>query len=237
MEDFFNFPFNTPRQQQPSERTVQSLGSGFVISEDGYIVTNNHVVENATDITATFTDGLKLEAVLIATDKETDLALLKVEPEKRLPALSFGDSDSAKVGNWVMAIGNPYGLGGTVTAGIVSARGRMLGGRYDNFIQTDASINRGNSGGPLFDLDGNVIGVNTAIISPSGGSIGIGFAIPSNLVKNIIDQLQTNGEIERAWLGVRIQEVSDEIAQSVGLEKTYGALVQGLTPDLSLIHI
>ena len=231
IEDFFNFPFNSPRQQQPSERTVRSLGSGFVISTDGYIVTNNHVVENATDITATFTDGLKLEAVLIATDKETDLALLKVEPAKQLPALNFGDSDSAKVGNWVMAIGNPYGLGGTVTAGIVSARGRMLGGRYDNFIQTDASINRGNSGGPLFDMDGNVIGVNTAIISPSGGSIGIGFSIPSNLVENIIDQLKTNGEIQRAWLGVRIQEVSDEIAQSVGLKKTYGALVQGLTPD------
>ena len=231
LEDFFNFPFNVPRQQQPSERTVQSLGSGFVISSDGYIVTNYHVVENATDITATFTDGLKLEAALIATDQETDLALLKVEPEIPLSALNFGDSDNAKVGNWVMAIGNPYGLGGTVTAGIVSARGRMLGGRYDNFIQTDASINRGNSGGPLFDLDGNVIGVNTAIISPSGGSIGIGFAIPSNLVSNIIDQLKTNGEIERAWLGVRIQEVSDEIAQSVGLKKTYGALVQGLTPD------
>jgi serine protease Do len=231
LEDFFNFPFNVPRQQQPSERTVQSLGSGFVISSDGYIVTNYHVVENATDITATFTDGLKLEATLIATDQETDLALLKVEPEIPLSALNFGDSDNAKVGNWVMAIGNPYGLGGTVTAGIVSARGRMLGGRYDNFIQTDASINRGNSGGPLFDLDGNVIGVNTAIISPSGGSIGIGFAIPSNLVSNIIDQLKTNGEIERAWLGVRIQEVSDEIAQSVGLKKTYGALVQGLTPD------
>ena len=231
LEDFFNFPFNLPKQQQPSERTVQSLGSGFVISTDGYIVTNNHVVENATDITATFTDGSKLEATLIATDKETDLALLKVEPDVSLPALSFGDSDSAKVGNWVMAIGNPYGLGGTVTAGIVSARGRMLGGRYDNFIQTDASINRGNSGGPLFNLDGNVIGVNTAIISPSGGSIGIGFAIPSNLANDIINQLKTNGEIERAWLGVRIQEVSDEIAQSVGLKKTYGALVQGLTPD------
>ncbi len=231
LEDFFNFPFNLPKQQQPSERTVQSLGSGFVISTDGYIVTNNHVVENATDITVTFTDGSKLEATLIATDKETDLALLKVEPDVSLPALSFGDSDSAKVGNWVMAIGNPYGLGGTVTAGIVSARGRMLGGRYDNFIQTDASINRGNSGGPLFNLDGNVIGVNTAIISPSGGSIGIGFAIPSNLANDIINQLKTNGEIERAWLGVRIQEVSDEIAQSVGLKKTYGALVQGLTPD------
>ena len=140
-------------------------------------------------------------------------------------------SDTAKVGNWVMAIGNPHGLGGTVTAGIVSARGRMLGGRYDDFIQTDASINRGNSGGPLFDLDGKVIGVNSMIISPSGGSIGIGFAIPSNLAKNIIDQLKDTGEIERAWLGVRIQEVTEEIAQSLGLTKTYGALVQGLTPD------
>ena len=232
LEDFFNFPFNIPRQQQePREKTFTSLGSGFIISSDGFIVTNNHVVENATDIQVNFTDGLKLDAELIAADPETDLALLKVMAEKELPFLQFGNSDDAKVGNWVMAIGNPYGLGGTVTAGIVSARGRMLGGRYDNFIQTDASINRGNSGGPLFDLNGNVIGVNSAIISPSGGSIGIGFAIPSNLAENIIDQLKMNGEIERAWLGVRIQEVSDEIAQSLGLEKTYGALVQGLTPD------
>ena len=230
-EDFFNFPFNAPRQSGPTEKTVNALGSGFVISADGYIVTNNHVVENTTDIQVTFTDGVTMEAELLASDKETDLALLKVSTDKPLSFVEFGDSDTAKVGNWVMAIGNPFGLGGTVTAGIVSARGRMLAGRYDNYIQTDASINRGNSGGPLFDLDGNVIGVNTAIISPSGGSIGIGFAIPSNLVKNIINQLQTNGEIERAWLGVRIQEVSDEIAQSVGLEKTYGALVQGLTPD------
>ena len=232
LEDFFNFPFNIPRQQQePREKTFTSLGSGFIISSDGFIVTNNHVVENATDIQVNFTDGLKLDAELIAADPETDLALLKVMAEKELPFLQFGNSDDAKVGNWVMAIGNPYGLGGTVTAGIVSARGRMLGGRYDNFIQTDASINRGNSGGPLFDLNGNVIGVNSAIISPSGGSIGIGFAIPSNLAENIIDQLKMNGEIERAWLGVRIQEVSDEIAQSLGLEKTYGALVQGLTLD------
>ena len=232
LEDFFNFPFNIPRQQQePREKTFTSLGSGFIISSDGFIVTNNHVVENATDIQVNFTDGLKLDAELIAADPETDLALLKVIAKKELPFLQFGNSDDAKVGNWVMAIGNPYGLGGTVTAGIVSARGRMLGGRYDNFIQTDASINRGNSGGPLFDLNGNVIGVNSAIISPSGGSIGIGFAIPSNLAENIIDQLKMNGEIERAWLGVRIQEVSDEIAQSLGLEKTYGALVQGLTPD------
>lgn len=232
LEDFFNFPFNIPRQQQePREKTFTSLGSGFIISSDGFIVTNNHVVENATDIQVNFTDGLKLDAELIAADPETDLALLKVTAKKELPFLQFGNSDDAKVGNWVMAIGNPYGLGGTVTAGIVSARGRMLGGRYDNFIQTDASINRGNSGGPLFDLNGNVIGVNSAIISPSGGSIGIGFAIPSNLAENIIDQLKMNGEIERAWLGVRIQEVSDEIAQSLGLEKTYGALVQGLTPD------
>ena len=229
IEDFFNFPFNMP-SPEPSEREFSSLGSGFVISADGFIVTNNHVVENASDIRVTFTDGLKLEAELIASDAETDLALLKVDANN-LPFLEFGDSDTAKVGNWVMAIGNPHGLGGTVTAGIVSARGRMLGGRYDDFIQTDASINRGNSGGPLFDLDGKVIGVNSMIISPSGGSIGIGFAIPSNLANNIIQQLQETGEIERAWLGVRIQEVTDEIAESLGLGKTYGALVQGLTTD------
>ena len=229
IEDFFNFPFNMPRSE-PSEREFSSLGSGFVISEDGFIVTNNHVVENASDIQVTFTDGTKIEAELIAADAETDLALLKVDTNN-LDYLEFGDSDTAKVGNWVMAIGNPHGLGGTVTAGIVSARGRMLGGRYDDFIQTDASINRGNSGGPLFNLEGKVIGVNSMIISPSGGSIGIGFAIPSNLAKNIINQLKDTGEIERAWLGVRIQEVTEEIAQSLGLTKTYGALVQGLTPD------
>jgi serine protease Do len=230
IEDFFNFPFNMPSPEQ-SEREFSSLGSGFVISEDGYIVTNNHVVQNASDIQVTFTNGLKLEAELIAFDNETDLALLKVDTTDKLPSLEFGDSDSAKVGSWVMAIGNPHGLGGSVTAGIVSARGRMLGGRYDDFIQTDAAINRGNSGGPLFNLDGEVIGVNSMILSPSGGSIGLGFAIPSNLVKNIIDQLKDTGEIQRAWLGVRIQEVTDEIAQSLGLDKTYGALVQGLTPD------
>ena len=230
IEDFFNFPFNMP-SPEPSEREFSSLGSGFVISQDGYIVTNNHVVQNASDIQVTFIDGLKLEAELIAFDSETDLALLKVETIEELPFLEFGDSDSAKVGSWVMAIGNPHGLGGSVTAGIVSARGRMLGGRYDDFIQTDAAINRGNSGGPLFNLDGEVIGVNSMILSPSGGSIGLGFAIPSNLAKNIIDQLKNTGEIQRAWLGVRIQEVTDEIAQSLGLDKTYGALVQGLTPD------
>jgi serine protease Do len=230
-DDFFNFPFNVPKQGGSNEKTVSALGSGFVISADGYIVTNNHVVENTTDIQVTFTDGSTMEASLIASDKETDLALLKVETEKKLPFVNFGNSDTAKVGNWVMAIGNPFGLGGTVTAGIVSARGRMLAGRYDNYIQTDAAINRGNSGGPLFDLDGNVIGVNSAIISPTGGSIGLGFAIPSNLASNIIEQLKNTGEIKRAWLGVRIQEVTDEIAKSVGLDKTYGALVQGLTPD------
>ena len=230
IEDFFNFPFNMP-SPEPSEREFSSLGSGFVISQDGYIATNNHVVQNASDIQVTFIDGLKLEAELIAFDSETDLALLKVETIEELPFLEFGDSDSAKVGSWVMAIGNPHGLGGSVTAGIVSARGRMLGGRYDDFIQTDAAINRGNSGGPLFNLDGEVIGVNSMILSPSGGSIGLGFAIPSNLAKNIIDQLKNTGEIQRAWLGVRIQEVTDEIAQSLGLDKTYGALVQGLTPD------
>tara|TARA_B100000686_G_scaffold331541_1_gene395205 strand:- start:351 stop:1760 length:1410 start_codon:yes stop_codon:yes gene_type:complete len=230
IEDFFNFPFNMP-SPEPSEREFSSLGSGFVISEDGYIVTNNHVVQNASDIQVTFTNGLKLEAELIAFDSETDLALLKVDTTDKLPFLEFGDSDSAKVGSWVMAIGNPHGLGGSVTAGIVSARGRMLGGRYDDFIQTDAAINRGNSGGPLFNLEGEVIGVNSMILSPSGGSIGLGFAIPSNLAKNIVGQLKDTGEIQRAWLGVRIQEVTEEIAQSLGLEKTYGALVQGLTPD------
>ena len=230
-DDFFNFPFNAPRQGESKEKTVSALGSGFVITADGYIVTNNHVVENTTDIQVTFTDGVTMDASLIASDKETDLALLKVETEKDLPFVSFGNSDNAKVGNWVMAIGNPFGLGGTVTAGIVSARGRMLAGRYDNYIQTDAAINKGNSGGPLFDLDGNVIGVNSAIISPSGGSIGLGFAIPSNLASNIIEQLRSTGEIKRAWLGVRIQEVTDEIAKSVGLDKTYGALVQGLTAE------
>ncbi len=230
IEDFFNFPFNMPSPEQ-SEREFSSLGSGFVISEDGYIVTNNHVVQNASDIQVTFTNGLKLEAQLIAFDSETDLALLKVDTLDKLSFLEFGDSDNAKVGSWVMAIGNPHGLGGSVTAGIVSARGRMLGGRYDDFIQTDAAINRGNSGGPLFNLEGEVIGVNSMILSPSGGSIGLGFAIPSNLAKNIINQLKDTGEIQRAWLGVRIQEVTDEIAQSLGLEKTYGALVQGLTPD------
>ena len=230
-EDFFNFPFNAPRQDGPDEKTVNALGSGFVISADGFIVTNNHVVENTTDIQVTFTDGVTIEAKLLASDKETDLALLKVDTDKELAFVKFGDSDNAKVGNWVMAIGNPFGLGGTVTAGIVSARGRMLAGRYDNYIQTDASINRGNSGGPLFDLEGNVIGVNSAIISPSGGSIGLGFAIPSNLANNIISQLMKSGEIKRAWLGVRIQEVTDEIAKSVGLDKTYGALVQGLTAE------
>lgn len=185
IEDFFNFPFNMPNPE-PSEREFSSLGSGFVISADGYIVTNNHVVENASDIQVTFTDGLKLEAELIAFDNETDLALLKVNSTNKLPFLNFGDSDSAKVGSWVMAIGNPHGLGGSVTAGIVSARGRMLGGRYDDFIQTDAAINRGNSGGPLFNLDGEVIGVNSMILSPSGGSIGLGFAIPSNLAKILL---------------------------------------------------
>jgi serine protease Do len=231
LEDFFSFPFNSPRKGGSTEKTVSALGSGFVISSDGYIVTNNHVVENTTDIQVTFTDGTSMDAELLASDKETDLALLKVDTKKLLPFVKFGNSDSAKVGNWVMAIGNPFGLGGTVTAGIVSARGRMLAGRYDNYIQTDASINRGNSGGPLFDLDGNVIGVNSAIISPSGGSIGLGFAIPSNLASNIINQLKTSGEIKRAWLGVRIQEVTDEIAKSIGLERAYGALVQGLTAE------
>ncbi len=229
-EEFFNR--QNPSEDQQSRR-VQSLGSGFVIDgTEGIIITNNHVIEGADEITANFNDGTKLRAELIGTDEKTDLAVLKVEPETPLKAVPFGDSDAIRVGDWVMAIGNPFGLGGTVTVGIVSARNRDINsGPYDNFIQTDASINRGNSGGPLFDMQGNVIGINTAIISPSGGSIGIGFAIPAKTAMRVIDQLREFGETRRGWLGVRIQEVTDEIGESLGMDEAMGALVAGVTED------
>jgi serine protease Do len=228
-DDFFNFPFNAPKQDSSKERTVSALGSGFVISSDGYIVTNYHVVEGANDIQVTFTDGVTMDATLIASDKDTDLALLKVESEKKLSFVSFGDSDTAKVGNWVMAIGNPLGTWWNSNCrNCISSWPNARWEGYDDFIQTDASINRGNSGGPLFDLDGNVIGINSMILSPSGGSIGLGFAIPSNLASNIIEQLKTTGEIKRAWLGVRIQEVTDEIAKSVGIKKNIWRASSGL---------
>ncbi|MBD8890534.1 DegQ family serine endoprotease [Roseibium litorale] len=229
-QEFFEEFFNQQNRDDDRPRRVQSLGSGFVIDgEKGIIITNNHVIEGADEITANFNDGTKLKAELIGTDEKTDLAVLKVTPEKPLTSVSFGDSDKIRVGDWVMAIGNPFGLGGTVTVGIVSARNRDINaGPYDNFIQTDAAINRGNSGGPLFDMDGNVIGINTAIISPSGGSIGIGFAIPSKTATRVIAQLQEFGETRRGWLGVRIQEVTDDIAESLGMASASGALVAGV---------
>lgn len=232
-QEFFEEFFNRQNRGEDRPRRVQSLGSGFVIdSEEGIIVTNNHVIEGADEITANFNDGTKLVAELIGRDEKTDIAVLKVKPETPLKAVPFGDSESIRVGDWVMAIGNPFGLGGTVTVGIVSARNRDINsGPYDNFIQTDASINRGNSGGPLFDMDGNVIGINTAIISPSGGSIGIGFAIPAKTATRVIAQLREFGETRRGWLGVRIQEVTDEIAESLGMDEAQGALVAGVSDD------
>lgn len=215
-------------------RTVQSLGSGFVINaEKGLIVTNNHVIAEADEIEVNFTDGAKLKAKLLGKDPKTDLALLQVTPgRKKLTAVTFGDSGQVRIGDWVMAIGNPFGFGGTVTTGIVSARNRNINaGPYDDFIQTDAAINRGNSGGPLFDMYGRVIGINTAIVSPSGGSIGIGFAIPSEMAVAVIDQLQKFGETRRGWLAIRIQPVSDEVAQALGLPDARGALVSGRIAD------
>lgn len=208
-----------------------SLGSGFVIDADkGYIITNNHVVKDAEEVRVTFHDDSTMTAEVIGTDEKTDIAVLKVETKKKLTAVNFGDSNKMRVGDWVFAIGNPFGLGGTVTAGIVSAQQRDINaGPYDDFIQTDASINRGNSGGPMFNLDGDVIGINTAIFSPSGGSVGIGFAIPSNLAKPVIRQLIEYGRTRRGWLGVKIQTVTDEIAESLGLDKARGALVASVT--------
>ncbi|MGO4836575.1 trypsin-like peptidase domain-containing protein, partial [Rhizobiaceae sp. 2RAB30] len=201
-----------------------------VDAEQGIVVTNNHVIADADEIEVNFSDGSKLKAELVGKDTKTDIAVLKVDPKlKKLTAVKFGDSDRMRIGDWVMAIGNPFGLGGTVTVGIVSARNRDIqSGPYDDFIQTDAAINRGNSGGPLFNMDGEVIGINTAIISPSGGSIGIGFSIPSKLAVGVVDQLRQFGETRRGWLGVRIQPVTDEIAESLGMKTPKGALVAGV---------
>ena len=210
-------------------RKAQSLGSGFVIDAAGLVVTNNHVIDGADEITVILQDNTNLKAELVGRDAKTDLALLRVKPDHPLPAVPWGDSDKARVGDWVMAIGNPFGLGGTVTSGIISARARAINdnGPYDEFLQTDASINRGNSGGPLFNTTGEVIGINSAIFSPSGGSIGIGFAIPSDLAKNVIAQLQATGKARRGWIGARIQTVNDDVATALGLSGTKGALVGG----------
>jgi len=220
----FGFP-NMPQNRQQGPRRSNALGSGFVISEDGYIVTNNHVIENADEIQIEFFSGETMDAKLIGTDPKTDIALLKVESPKPLPFVTFGDSDAMRVGDWVMAVGNPLGQGFSVSAGIVSARNRELSGTYDDYIQTDAAINRGNSGGPLFNMDGQVIGVNTAILSPNGGSIGIGFSMAANVVNKVVGQLREFGETRRGWLGVKIQDVTADMAEAMGLAVAEGALV------------
>jgi len=217
---------DTPRQR------ALSLGSGFIISADGYIVTNNHVIDEADEISVTLTSGDEYDAVVVGRDPLSDVALLKIEADKDLPFVNFGDSDAIRVGEWVMTIGNPFGLNSTVTAGIISARNRNINsGNYDDFIQTDASINRGNSGGPMFNMDGKVIGVNTMIFSPTGTNIGIGFAIPSNQVSHVVDQLREFGRTRRGWIGVTIQSVTDEVAESLGLEGTNGAIISSVVED------
>ncbi len=226
-EDFFEEFFKNKNEGDPKrQRKVSSLGSGFVIDPSGIVVTNNHVIAEADEIIVNFSDGSKLRAELLGRDEKVDLAVLRVKPKAPLKAVNFGDSDKTRVGEWVIAIGNPFGLGGSVTVGVVSARNRNIDSSlYDDFIQTDAAINRGNSGGPLFNLQGEVIGINTAIYSQTGGSIGIGFAIPANTVMPLIKQLRETGEIQRGWIGVSIQAVDDQIAESLGLPSARGALI------------
>jgi serine protease Do len=227
--------FDQFRNQRPDRRMPhrfgRGMGSGFVTTADGYVVTNNHVVKNANEVKVRFQNGEDYDAKVIGTDAKTDLALLKIKSDKYFPYVSL-TSKEAKVGDWVMAVGNPFGLGGTVTAGIVSARGRDIGsGPYDDFLQIDASINKGNSGGPTFNLNGEVVGVNTAIFSPSGGSVGIGFAIPASVVTDVVESLKTNGSVTRGWLGVQIQPVTADLAEGLGLDKSEGAIVSDLTQD------
>jgi len=223
-EDLFR-DFQDRNGGKGAPRNSSALGSGFVISSDGYVITNNHVIEDADEIRIEFRDGMELEAEVIGVDKNVDIALLKVEHDKSLPFVQFGDSDISKVGDWVMAVGNPLGQGFSVSVGIISARNRELSGAYDDYIQTDAAINRGNSGGPLFNMGGEVIGVNTAILSPNGGSIGIGFSMSSNVVAPVVEQLQEFGEVRRGWLGVNIGNVTDDMAEALGLSDTLGAIV------------
>ena len=237
-EEFFRdfFEHGVPKGGRPEAqpRKGTSLGSGFIIDPAGYVVTNNHVIADADEITVILHDDTNLKAELVGRDTKTDIALLKVKTDKPLTAAVWGDSDASRVGDWVLAIGNPFGLGGSVTAGILSARQRDINsGPYDDFLQTDASINRGNSGGPMFNMDGQVIGINTAIYSPSGGSIGIGFAIPSTLAKAVVAELQNEPDhnVHRGWLGVRIQAVTDEIAESLGLDKPRGALIASVNDN------
>jgi serine protease Do len=231
-DEFREFFERQRPEGSPAPRRATSLGSGFIIDASGLVVTNNHVVSEADEITVILHDGAETKAKVLGRDSKTDLALLKVETSHKLTAVKWGSSDKVRVGDWVVAIGNPFGLGGSVTAGILSARGRNINaGPYDDFLQTDASINRGNSGGPMFNMAGEVIGINTAIFSPTGGSVGIGFAIPSSLAQPVIDQLREFGKTKRGWIGVRIQSVTEEIAQSLGLGQASGALVASVSDD------
>ena len=229
---FFDDYFDEDMGDEEGQHSMQSLGSGFVVDAKGLIVTNYHVISEADRINVKFYDGSNYRAELIGYDSKTDLALLQVEADKPLATVAFGGSDHLRVGDWVMAIGNPFGLGGSVSIGIVSARNRIItNGPYDDFIQTDAAINRGNSGGPLFDMYGNVVGVNTAIISPTGSSIGLGFAIPSDIAERVIQQLRDYGETRRGWLGVRIQELSVDLAEGLGVSEVRGALITWVNED------
>jgi serine protease Do len=229
-DDFFKKRQGEGGDGAPSGRTVSSMGSGFIIDAQGMIVTNNHVVEGAEAIQIHMQDGTVLKAELVGRDPKTDLAVIRVKSDKPLPVVPMGDSDKLRIGEWVMAIGNPFGLGGSVSLGIVSARNRDINaGPYDDFIQTDAAINKGNSGGPLFNLNGEVVGINTAIFSPTGGSVGIGFSVPTNTARGVIDQLIKYGETRRGWLGVRLQAISDDLVESMGLTKNQGALVADVT--------
>ncbi|MGB9142544.1 MAG: Do family serine endopeptidase, partial [Aestuariivirga sp.] len=232
-KDFFDEFLKKQRKGQAPEqedRTVNSMGSGFVVDPSGLIVTNNHVVEGAENIEVHFQDSTILKAELVGRDPKTDLAVIRVKPDKPLPVVAFGDSDVLRIGEWVVAIGNPFGLGGSVSLGIVSARNRDINaGPYDDFIQTDAAINKGNSGGPLFNLKGEVVGINTAIFSPSGGSVGIGFSVPANTAKGVVAQLIKYGETRRGWFGVKIQSVTDDIAESMAMGKARGALIADVT--------
>ncbi len=218
--------FRGPNNGQRGPRSASALGAGFVISEDGYVVTNNHVIEGADEIEVEFINGDIFPARIVGTDANIDIAVLKIDADKPFEYVAFGNSDVARVGDWVMAMGNPLGQGFSVSAGIISARNRELSGPYDDYIQTDAAINRGNSGGPLFNMDGEVIGVNTAIISPSGGSIGLGFSMASNTVDPVVEQLKEYGEVRRGWLGVNIGSVNDEMAEALGLDEPTGAIVR-----------
>ena len=239
-EDLFpefrdRFPPDSDEQEQEDddgEKRPLGIGSGFIISADGLVVTNRHVIDKADEIVVTLTNGEEYVAEVKGVDERTDLALLKIESAENLPYVEWGDDDKSRVGDWVLAIGNPFGLGGSASTGIISARGRDIrSGPYDDYIQVDAAINRGNSGGPLFNLQGQVIGINTAIYSPNGGSVGIGFSIPANLAKNVIKQLETSGVVERAWIGVSIQPLTDDLAESFGRDNDEGALVSAVTVD------